>query len=112
MQAHDGALSAIARRWFDALRSCCDDVRELLHDDHPTACVGQAAFAYVSAFKAHVSVGFYRGAELADPRKLLEGSGKLMRHVKLWPELDVDEVALQRLITTAYSDMRRRLRAA
>ena len=112
MQAHDGALGAIARRWFDALRSCGDDVRELLHDDHPTACVGQAAFAYVSAFKAHVNVGFYCGAELADPRRLLKGTGKLMRHVTLRPGGDVDVVALQRLIKTAYSDMRRRLRAA
>ena len=112
MQAHDGVLGAIARRWFDALRNCGRDVRELQHDDHPTACVGQAAFAYVNAFKAHVNVGFYCGAELADPRGLLEGTGKLMRHVKLQPGGDVDVVALQRLITTAYSDMRRRLRAA
>jgi hypothetical protein len=36
-----------------------DDVRELLHDGHPTACVGDAAFVYVNAFTAHVNVGFF-----------------------------------------------------
>ncbi len=56
MQEHSGELGAIAQRWFEVMRDCGDDVRELLHDGHPTACVGDAAFAYVNAFKAHVNV--------------------------------------------------------
>jgi hypothetical protein len=85
---------------------CGDDVRELLHDGHPTACVGDAAFAYVNAFKAHVNVGFFCGAEIADTERLLEGTGKFMRHVKLEPESDVDATALMKLIETAYTDMK------
>ncbi len=111
LQARPDVLSAIARRWFDALRGCGGDVRELLHDCHPTACVGEAAFAYVNAFKAHVNVGFFRGAELADPNGLLEGTGKLMRHVKVRPDALIDDTALQKLIQTAYADMRKRVRA-
>jgi hypothetical protein len=93
------------------MRDCGDDVRELLHDGHPTACVADAAFAYVNAFKAHVNVGFFRGAEIADPERLLEGTGKFMRHVKLRLERDVDATALMRLIKTAYTDMKGRLEA-
>jgi hypothetical protein len=111
MHEHSGALGAIAHRWFEVLRNCGGDVRELLHDGHPTACVGDAAFAYVNAFTAHVNVGFFRGAELADPDRLLEGTGKFMRHVKLSPERDVDPTALTKLIETAYADMQRRLNA-
>ena len=111
MHEHAGELGAIARRWFEVMRDCGDDVRELLHDGHPTACVGDAAFAYVNAFKAHVNVGFFRGAELADPEGLLEGTGKFMRHVKLWPERVVDATTLMKLIETAYTDMKARLRA-
>jgi hypothetical protein len=106
MRGHPGALGTIARRWFDVMRGCGDDVRELLHDGHPTACVGDAAFAYVNAFTAHVNVGFFRGAEIADPDRLLEGTGKYMRHVKLSPQRDVDAAALQKLIETAYRDMK------
>jgi hypothetical protein len=102
-------LAAIAEAWFTVMRGCGSDVRELLHDDHPTACVGQAAFAYVDAFSAHVNVGFYRGADLADPAGLLEGSGKAMRHVKIRPGAPVDETALIALIKAAYADMRRRV---
>lgn len=111
MNEHPGELGAIARRWFDVVRDCGDDVRELLHDGHPTACVGDAAFAYVDAFTAHVNVGFFRGADLADPAGLLEGTGKCMRHVKLSPHGDVDAKALTELIEAAYADMKRRLRA-
>src|SRR5262245_16141463 len=92
-------------------RSAGLGVRELLHDGHPTVCVGDAAFAYVNAFNAHVNVGFFRGAELADPEGLLEGTGKFMRHVKLRPERDIDATPLMKLIETAYTDMKSRRKA-
>ena len=111
MREHAGELGAIARRWFEVMRGCGTDVRELLHDGHPTACVGDAAFGYVNAFTAHVNVGFFRGAEIDDPRGLLEGTGRFMRHVKLGPGRDVDAAALRELVETAYTDMKRRLRA-
>lgn len=112
MSEQPAELGAIATRWLEVIRACGNDVRELLHDGHPTACVEDAAFAYVNAFTAHVNVGFFRGAELDDPDGLLEGAGKFMRHVKLRPDREVDGEALQKLIETAYTDMRRRLRGA
>ena len=112
MREQVGELGAIAQRWFEVMRDCGDDVRELLHDGHPTACVEDAAFAYVNAFKAHVNVGFFRGAEIADPDGLLEGTGKFMRHVKLRPERDLNVRALTKLIETAYTDMEGRLKSA
>ena len=111
IHTHRGELGAIARRWFEVMRGCGDDVRELLHDGHPTACVADAAFAYINVFRAHVNVGFFRGAEIPDPEGLLEGTGKYMRHVKLRPGGDVDTTALTRLIEIAYADMKRRLAA-
>jgi hypothetical protein len=111
MREHDDQLGAIARRWFEVMRACGDDVREVLHDGHPTACVRDAAFAYTNAFTAHVNVGFFRGTELADPDRLLEGTGKFMRHVKLRPGQPVDQAALKRLVHAAYVDMQQRLKA-
>jgi hypothetical protein len=111
MHERPDELGAIARRWFEVMRDRGDDVRELLHDGHPTACVGDAAFAYVNVFRAHVNVGFFRGAEIADSDGLLEGTGKFMRHVKLRPDRDVDATALTTQIETAYADMKGRLKA-
>ncbi|HVY65469.1 MAG TPA: DUF1801 domain-containing protein [Gammaproteobacteria bacterium] len=107
---HADELDALARPWFERMRRCGDDVRELLHDHHPTACVGDAAFAYVNVFSAHVNVGFFHGADLDDPKGLLVGTGKRMRHVKLHPGVPVDEAALAALIRAAYVDIRRRAR--
>ena len=109
LEGQAGELGTIARHWFEVLRGLGVDVRELLHDGHPTACVGNAAFAYVNVFTAHINVGFFRGAELADPAHLLTGTGKYMRHVRLQPGAPVDSLALTRLIATAYADMQRRL---
>jgi hypothetical protein len=109
LSARSDDLGTLARHWFGVIRDRGDDVRELMHDGCPTACVTDAAFAYVNAFKAHVNVGFFRGAELADPAGLLEGTGKYMRHVKLRPDEDIDGAALVRLVESAYADMKRRL---
>lgn len=110
MDEHAGELGAIAKRWFEIIRGCGGDVRELIHDGQPTACVDDAAFAYVNAFKAHVNVGFFRGAELPDPEGLLEGTGRFMRHVKIKPGQAVDARALRGLIDAAYADITQRLK--
>ena len=111
MKEQAGELGSIARQWFDIMRRCGDEFRELMHDGCPVACVGDAPFGYVNAFKAHVNVGFFQGAELPDPAGLLEGSGKTMRHVKLRPGAAMNSAALRKLIDEAYSDIKARLEA-
>jgi Domain of unknown function (DU1801) len=107
--APEHPLRQMAGPWFETMRGCGADVRELLHDGHPTACVGAAAFAYVDAFSAHVNVGFFHGAALEDPAGLLQGAGKRMRHVKLHWGRPVDAPALEALVAAAYRDMQVRL---
>jgi hypothetical protein len=80
-----------------------------MHDGCPTACVGDAAFAYVNVFSAPANVGFFHGAELEDPSGLLEGNGKRMRHVKLRPGVALDPAALDALINVTYADIKQRL---
>ena len=109
MKAHDGELGAIARKWFEVMRRCGDEVRELLHDGCPVACFGDAPFGYVNVFTSHVNVGFFRGAALRDPERLLQGDGKFMRHVKLRAGTATDAASLRRLIEMAYSDMKARV---
>lgn len=105
-------LGSLARIWFSRMRACGADVRELLHDDQPTACIADAPFGYVDVFTAHVNVGFFRGNLLPDPAGLLRGTGKFMRHVKLAPGITLDESALAALVTAAYQEMRAALRTA
>ena len=109
MSEHAGELGAIAQQWFEVMRECGDEVRELLHDGCPVACLGDVPFGYVNVFTAHVNVGFFRGASLPDPARLLQGTGKFMRHVKLRPGTAINAEALSRLIEMAYADIKERV---
>lgn len=99
----------LARKWFETMRACGDDVRELIHDGAPTACVQDAAFGYVNVYRDHMNVGLFNGVVLPDPAGLLEGSGKFMRHVKVRPGSEPDPTALSALTAAAYRDMKARL---
>lgn len=110
LRAQRDDLRPLVQTWFARMRECGDDVRELMHDGAPTACVGAAAFGYVAAFGDHVNVGFFCGALLSDPARLLEGTGKRGRHVKLRPGRTIDSRALSQLVLAAYDDIRARLR--
>ncbi len=102
-------LRQTVRPWYERARACGPDVGTLIHDGAPTLCVEDAAFAYVNAFTAHAAIGFFHGAALSDPERLLEGSGKRMRHVKLRYGRTVDETAIGALIDMAYADIKRRM---
>jgi hypothetical protein len=109
MKNNSGDLGAIARQWFEVMRNCGDEVREVLHDGCPTACLGDAPFAYVNVFTAHVNLGFFQGAVLPDPARLLEGNGKRMRRVKLRLGAATDSASLRKLIEAAYADIKSRV---
>src|ERR1700748_1592315 len=109
MNQHPGELEAIAHHWFTVMRKCGDEVRELLHDGCPVACLGDAPFAYVNVFTSHVNVGFFHGASLPDPAHLLEGNGKYRLHRKLKPGTTANAAALRKLIELAYADIKARV---
>ena len=44
---HGGELGAVAHQWFEVMRKCGDEVRELLHDGCPVACFADAPFGCV-----------------------------------------------------------------
>ena len=109
MKEHGGELGAIAGEWFERMRKCGDEVRDLLHDGCPVACLSDAPFGYVNVFNSHVNVGFFQGAALPDPAHLLQGTGRFMRHVKLRPGTAIDSASLAMLIAKAYSDIKARV---
>lgn len=51
-------------------------------------------FCFIKAHKNHVNIGFWRGAQLKDPKGLLEGTGDKMRHIKITNKQDIDKSAI------------------
>jgi hypothetical protein len=63
------------------------------------------AYCYLIAYKNHVNLGFFHGSRLgADD--LLEGTGPLMRHLKLSTVKDLDNPKTQKLIKAALKERR------
>lgn len=58
-------------------------------------------FCYIAPFKKHVNLGFFYGADLKDPNSLLEGSGKLLRHIKVKKLDQVKAAPLKALVKAA-----------
>jgi hypothetical protein len=58
-------------------------------------------FGYLMIGKSHVTFGLYAGTSLDDPEKLLEGTGKSLRHVKLGSVEDLKRAGLRKLLKSA-----------
>jgi hypothetical protein len=64
---------------------------------------GKVPVAYVYSAPDHVQFGFFAGAALKDPKGLLNGDGKFVRHVKVRRRSDIDERALSAFLRDAVS---------
>lgn len=58
-------------------------------------------FAYIKAHAAQVNFGFWRGAEIEDTKRMLQGEGERMRHVKILETHVIDEPALAAFVKQA-----------
>jgi hypothetical protein len=93
-------------------------VLELLPESHETLYTGWKNFTYgigenrsdkdlivyIAPFKDSVNLGFYRGTNLPDKKKLLKGTGKLLKHIKLKTISDYAIDDIKQLITEAKTE--------
>ena len=70
-----------------------------------TGCPGDA-FCHINAYSRHVTLGFYRGAELPDPHRVLKGTGKKFRHIRFDSSDDLEHGYLRTYIRAAIEHAR------
>jgi hypothetical protein len=96
---------ASQRPILDALRklikSSVSGVVEEIKWSRPIYSTSDGMFCYLHRTKNHVTLGFHQGTSLKDPKNLLEGTGKGMRHVKITAVDGIDQPALRQLIKQA-----------
>ncbi len=111
-------IAAYVQRKNPAMREITDNLRQLMKKTVPKSrellnpwgiptFEWRGAIGYVMVGKKHVTFGFARGSELPDPAKLLEGTGKNLRHVKLRDKAQLIDANLRDLILSAVSLNRR-----
>jgi hypothetical protein len=62
---------------------------------------GSEIFAYICPLKDYVRLGFHYGGQLTDPKRLLQGTGKRLRHIKIYSQADADRPEVRRLLQAA-----------
>ena len=81
-------LQVITRELIEVARKNMPDVHEFIYHDAVGYSVNDSPFdriCYIAPQKkGYVNFGFFFGADLPDPKKLLIGDGKRLRHVKIW----------------------------
>jgi hypothetical protein len=94
---------ALRQQVLEEMAPCCEYILEvyiisLLYG--PTHRI-KDGICYIGVMKDHINLGFNRGSELADPQRILEGSGKQMRHIKIRNESDVFHPAIRAYLREA-----------
>jgi hypothetical protein len=64
-------------------------------------------FCHVVTYTNHVNLGFNRGALLPDPNRVLSGAGKLIRHITIGSEKDLQRPFLRRYLQAAIEQVGR-----
>ncbi len=80
---------------------------ELLYHTHALTSVFSLSeklgdgFCMTPIYTNHVNLGFHKGVLLPDPKHLLKGTGKLIRHIPITNSKDFDNEAVKDLIRAA-----------
>jgi len=105
-------LAAIARRLRAMIRAVDRNTIETvrLGDNAATYGVGPKkmidGYAYIMPMHGYINLGFYQGAVLADPKRLLEGTGKGLRHVKIRSMAEANRPPVRALVAAALARRR------
>jgi len=105
-------LATIARRLRTIIRAVDVNTVETvrLGDHAATYGVGPKkmtdGYTYIMPMRGYINLGFYQGAVLPDPEKLLEGTGKGLRHVKIRSLAEANRRAVRALVARALARRR------
>jgi hypothetical protein len=101
LEAKDTELGEVAQGLRRLVKKLVPGITESVNAWKIPTFESNGPMCFFMVGKNHVTFGFLRGTSLSDPAKLLEGTGKNLRHVKLRTTEDVRKPALKKLIQAA-----------
>jgi hypothetical protein len=101
----------LAMRTRELVRSTMPGTYEGVHPGRNSIIYGTSEkmadwMCYIAPFKSHINLGFFYGTKLPDPEGLLEGTGKLLRHVKISQVEEIEKPAIKALLVAALEAMK------
>ncbi len=121
-----GSFEDLLKDSKSEVKTLAQKLRELVFEDYPAACEvvrlgdGAASYGigpkknseshvYIMPKQEYVNLGFFYGNNLSDPENLLEGTGKMMRHIKVHSIKDIENPALRTLMLEALLERKKAL---
>jgi hypothetical protein len=108
LATRDSALVDLTLALRDLVLEEAEGATELVHDVKYAIALNytftgrfKGAFTHIVVYSNHVNLGFHRGAELPDPKKLLEGDGKLIRHIRIGSHADLARPHVRKFLREA-----------
>jgi len=101
LAATPDAVKPVVRELRALVHASAPDLKEQMRYGMPSYAMGGAILVYVMPTSDHVNLGFYDGVDLDDPHKRLEGTGKRLRHVKVYSVPEAKNPALRALVKEA-----------
>ncbi|MBI1281741.1 MAG: hypothetical protein GC179_26685 [Anaerolineaceae bacterium] len=112
LSTYPAEVQELALKARELVLEIVPDVQERVQEAYKTISYGSgtkmdAMFCYIAPLKDRINLGFYRGVVLPDASGLLEGTGKLLRHVKVRSMSELQQPALRQLIVDAVAELER-----
>lgn len=102
LDGHTPEVIALVASLCDMVRNAAPELREEGKTGWGNITYkGKGVVCAVMPYKRYVSLHFYKGTSLSDPDGLLEGSGKALRHVKIYKPEDIHVEKLTKMIQEA-----------
>ena len=90
------------------------DSTELIYDAYNAVATGfgftgrpSECFIHIAVYAKWVNLGFHRGSELEDPKGVLQGTGRLVRHIRIAELTDLEKPAVRAFVRAAISQAKR-----
>src|SRR5262249_1254309 len=97
LEAYDPGISTLALRLREMVLEEAPDAPEMIYDAYNAVAFGfsytgrlKEAFIHIASYAGHVNLGFNYGATLPDPHRVLRGTGKQVRHIKIASPSDLE----------------------
>lgn len=107
LQSKEPELQDLFHQVRELILEICPAANELLYHTHALTDVFSineklsGGFCHLPIYQQHLNLGFNQGAKLPDPKGLLQGTGKAIRHVPIRQASDLETLGLKALVSEA-----------
>jgi hypothetical protein len=112
LAVYDRNIAELALALREMVLESAPEAIESIYDAYSAVSIGfsftgrlKDGFCHIATYTHHVNLGFNRGASLPDPEKILEGTGKMIRHIKIAREGDLAAPFLPRYLQAAIAQV-------